>query len=106
MRELRKQQYRKIMKLCKSKFEIDDEIIISGISPDYKVQFKVIESIYVLPYNECVLIFKNIVYYRGKHFATLIHGVDKFGKKFSIKGNLILGKYKKLISPHWIKTYS
>lgn len=105
MRKVRKQQYRKLLKIYKVNYVRDDFNVI-GHSLDCKYEFKVIEDTGYLSYNnDNIFVFRNKLYYRGKHFATFIHGLDEYGYKYPLKENLILGNYKKLISPYWIKTY-
>lgn len=106
MKKVRKQQYRKLLKICKVNY-IRDDFEVIGYSFCYKCKFKVIEDMGYLSYNnDDIFIIRNKLYYRGKHFATFIYGLNEHGRKYPLKENLILGKYKKLISPCWIKTYS
>lgn len=106
MRKIRKRQYKKLLKICKVNYVKDDFEVI-GQAFHYRCQFKVIEDMGYLSYNnDDIFVFRNKLYYRGKHFATFIYGLNEHGRKYPLKENLILGKYKKLINPCWIKTYS
>lgn len=105
MKKVRKQQFKKLLKICKVNY-IKEDLDIIGNAFYYKCKFKVIEDTGFLSYNDDdIFIIRNKLYYRGKHFATFIYGLNEHGRKYPLKENLILGKYKKLVSPFWIKTY-
>lgn len=106
MRKIRKRQYKKLLKICKVNY-VKDDFEVTGQAFHYRCKFKVIEDMGYLSYNnDDIFVFRNKLYYRGKHFATFIYGLNEYGRKYSLKENLTMGKYKKLISPCWIKTYS
>lgn len=105
MKKIRKQQFKKLLKICKVNY-IKDDFSVMARSLDCKYEFKVIEDMGYLSYNNNdIFVFRNKLYYRGKHFATFIHMLDEHGYKYPLKENLILSKYKRLINPCWIKTY-
>lgn len=105
MKKVRKQQYRKLLKICKINYVRDDFEVI-GHSFCYKCKFKVIEDMGYLSYNnDDIFVFRNKLYYRGKHFATFIYGLNEYGRKYPLKENVFINKYEKLLKPCWIREY-